>query len=106
MLGSDARRAIAGAETVFVSAASAWEIAIKARLGKIRMPGSVEQAIDESRFSKLAIEFSDAEAAGTLPDHHTDPFDRMLIAQARVEGLTLVTHDRAFARYRVPVLWT
>ncbi|HUP01964.1 MAG TPA: type II toxin-antitoxin system VapC family toxin [Gemmatimonadota bacterium] len=58
-----------------------------------------------SRFTKLPIGFSHAAALAELPVHHRDPFDRMLIAQAGVEGLTVVTHDRRFEPYRVPVLW-
>lgn len=102
----DARQAIATASAVFVSAASAWEIAIKVRLGKLRVPQPVEEAVVASGFSTLPIVFRHAAEVGVLGDHHTDPFDRMLIAQARVEHLTIVTHHRAFEPYGVPVLWT
>jgi PIN domain nuclease of toxin-antitoxin system len=105
-LEEEALRAIAGADVVLVSAASAWEIAIKSALGKLRLPGPLEPAVEESGFSRLPIEFRHAAAVEALPPHHGDPFDRMLIAQALVEGLTLVTHDRHFDPYRVPVLWT
>lgn len=101
-----ARRAIAAADIVFVSAASAWEAAIKAALGRLRIPASVESGVADSGFEKLAIAFSHAEIAGALPPHHADPFDRMLVAQARSEGLTLVTHDRRLEPYDVPILWT
>ena len=105
-LRTRARRAISGAELVFVSAASAWEIAIKVAVGKLRVPGPVEAAVEESGFSKLLVDFPHAAAVAELPHHHGDPFDRMLIAQAQVEGLTVVTHDQRFDPYRVPVLWT
>ncbi|HWO90141.1 MAG TPA: type II toxin-antitoxin system VapC family toxin [Gemmatimonadales bacterium] len=104
-LGQEARNAIARADLVYVSAASAWEVAIKIRLGKLRIPGSFAEAVDDSGFSRLPIDFSHAELVATLPNHHSDPFDRMLVAQARAAGLTLVTHDRRFEPYRVPVLW-
>lgn len=105
-LDEAARQLIADAELAFVSAASAWEVAIKAALGKLRIPGSFEKAVEESRFSKLPITFGHAAAVGQLPPHHLDPFDRMLVAQAESEGLTLVTHDRRFEPYRVPIVWT
>lgn len=90
---------------MFVSTASAWEAAIKASLGRLKLPDRFETGVDESGFEKLAIAFSHAEEVGLLPSHHRDPFDRMLIAQARVEGLTLVTHDRRLEPYDVKILW-
>jgi PIN domain nuclease of toxin-antitoxin system len=104
-LKEGARSAIAGPDVVLVSAATAWEIAIKTAIGKLRVPGPVEPAVEDSGFGKLAVDFRHAAAVATLPPHHSDPFDRMLLAQALVEGLTLVTHDRRFERYRVPMLW-
>lgn len=100
------RQSIAGADLVFVSAASAWEVAIKVALGKLSVPSSVEQAVEDSRFSKLPVTFAHAAAVAELPLHHGDPFDRMLIAQALTEGLTLVSADRHLEAYSVPVLWT
>lgn len=105
-LGMEARKAIVAADAVLVSAASAWEVAIKVALGKLRIPGPFVEAIEGSRFTQLPISFQHAAAAGGLPAHHTDPFDRMLVAQVMTEGLTLVTHDRSFADYGVPVVWT
>jgi PIN domain nuclease of toxin-antitoxin system len=105
-LKEDVRGAVSEVDVVMVSAATAWEIAIKSALGKLRVPGAVESAVEDSGFSKLPIEFRHAAAVEMLPPHHGDPFDRLLIAQALVEGLTLVTHDRHFEPYRVPVLWT
>jgi len=105
-LQKKARSAIAEADLVFVSAASAWEAAIKAALGRLHLPDTIEAGVEESGFEKLPIAFSHAEAAAALPPHHLDPFDRMLIAQARIEGLTLITHDRRFEPYELPILWT
>ena len=99
------RNAIASADVVFVSAASAWEAAIKIALGRLSIPDTLESGVEDSGFEKLPILFSHAEAAGALPAYHQDPFDRMLIAQALVENLTLVSHDRRMERYDVPVLW-
>jgi PIN domain nuclease of toxin-antitoxin system len=99
------RAAVAEADVVFVSAATAWEAAIKAALGRLKIPDSIEAGVLASGFERLPISFAHAEAAGMLPLHHADPFDRMLIAQARLEGLTLVTHDRHFAPYGVEIAW-
>jgi PIN domain nuclease of toxin-antitoxin system len=91
-------------ELVVVSAASIWEASIKAALGKLEMPeGLGEAALDEG-FEPLAVTFDHAERAGALPAHHRDPFDRMLVAQAQTEGLTIVTHDPAFEPYGVDLL--
>jgi PIN domain nuclease of toxin-antitoxin system len=96
--------AIRGADDVFVSAASAWEVAIKAARGKIRLSGSFGEGVTASGFVPLPINFLHALAAGELPPHHRDPFDRMLVAQAAVEELTLVTRDPVFARYGVALI--
>jgi PIN domain nuclease of toxin-antitoxin system len=101
-----AREAIASADIVFVSAATAWEAAIKAALGRLDVPDTIESGVVDSGFEKLPISFSHAESAAALPSHHADPFDRMLVAQARSEGLTLVSHDRRLEPYDVTVLWT
>ena len=100
-LTSASRRAIEAAETVYVSAASAWEVAIKTGLGRLRPARTVEQAAEESGFLELPITFRHAERVAGLPAHHRDPFDRLLIAQAEVEGLTLVTRDPVFGQYAV-----
>lgn len=105
-LKGEARKAIAKADVVYVSVASAWEAAIKVSLGKVRIPGPLEEAVDDSGFSRLPITFADAAALVELPHHHRDPFDRMLIAQARMEGLTIVTADRKFEPYQVAITWT
>ena len=89
---------------MFVSAASAWELAIKRGLGKLTFPDPLEEHLRRDRFEPLAITVSHALRAGELPSHHDDPFDRMLVAQAQLEGLTLVTGDERIVRYDVAVL--
>ncbi len=91
--------------TVFVSAATVWEIAIKQAIGKLDTPGDLEEAVAASRFEPLPITFNHAAVAGKLPRHHDDPFDRMLIAQAQIERLTLVTHDKRLGAYDTSILW-
>ncbi len=91
---------------VFVSAISIWEISIKRSLGKLKAPGDLISAVEASGFQELAVTFVHADHAGNLPPHHRDPFDRMLVAQAQVEGLTIVTHDRVIAKYGVRTLAT
>lgn len=105
-LSLPAREAIGGAGVVFVSAASAWEVAIKSALGKVRLPRPFSEGVDESGFIELPIQFRHAAAIELLPAHHTDPFDRMLVAQAIVERLVIVTHDRAIEPYGAAVIWT
>jgi PIN domain nuclease of toxin-antitoxin system len=100
-----ARRAIAVADIVWVSAASGWEVAIKSALGRLRVdePFAVTVAADD--FTELPVTLEHAARLEALPTHHADPFDRMLVAQAMVEGATLVTRDSALGAYGVPVLW-
>jgi PIN domain nuclease of toxin-antitoxin system len=92
------------ANDVLVSAATMWEISIKKRLGKLSVPANILEFIEASEFIPLPISFAHAMAAGALPLHHTDPFDRMLIAQACEENLVLVTQDRRFEAYQVNLL--
>lgn len=92
------------ASEVFVSVASVWEIAIKRALGKLHAPGSLTQALGAVGFRELPITAFHAEQAGGLPLHHTDPFDRMLVAQAQAEGLILVTRDANIPRYGIRTL--
>ena len=99
------KTAISGAEAVLVSAASAWEMSIKSALGRLRFSGSIAHAVEACRFTRLGVEFEHIEALRSLPLHHNDPFDRLLVAQAIAEHATLVTHDRALAPYGVPTLW-
>jgi PIN domain nuclease of toxin-antitoxin system len=100
-----ARSAIVDPEnSVLVSAASAWEISIKKALGRLDAPDDLADQLAASHFEPLAITIAHSLAAGALPRHHTDPFDRMLAAQARLEGLTIVTRDKNIARYAVDTL--
>lgn len=89
---------------VTVSAATIWEIEIKRALGRLASPPGLIEMIGEAGFEQLPISFDHALQAGRLPLHHRDPFDRMLVAQARIEGLTLATADAALADYDVPLL--
>ena len=89
---------------VFVSAASVWEIAIKRAQGRLRSPDNLIATVADAGFSELPITFAHAEQAGALPSHHKDPFDRILIAQARAEGLVLVTANANIPRYGVRTL--
>lgn len=93
------------ADVIAVSAVSAWEIAIKRSVGKLRFPETVEQVGAANGFLMIPVTVRHADALRSLPLHHADPFDRLLIAQAIDEGFTIVTSDRAFEPYRVPVVW-
>ena len=104
-LGPTAKAAVADADQVFVSAASAWECTIKASLGKLTLPEPFADGVDDSGFDRLAITMEHAALIGTLPPRHKDPFDRILVAQAVHEGLTLVTADHAVAAYDTLTLW-
>lgn len=94
---------------VFVSAASAWEITTKHRLGKLpeakAVAVDVMSAIEGQQFIPLAVSVRHGQTAGALPGLHRDPFDRMLIAQAMLEDLTLVSNEKAFDLYGVTRLW-
>ena len=98
------RDAVSVAAEARFSAASVWEIAIKRTLGRLEVPDDYLEAVEASDIQLLSITGEHAEAAGALPRHHDDPFDRMLIAQARIDELTLVTADRRLPDYGVPVL--
>ena len=104
-LGTAARRTIATADLVWVSAASGWEVAIKQALGKLTLADPFGTLVKDSAFDELPVTLRHAEQLRALPAHHNDPFDRILIAQAQAEGATLVTHDRRFKPYDVPVIW-
>ena len=108
-LGSRARRAIErDAVTVRVSAVSAWEIAIKSRSGRLKLAEPLHrwmpEDLERNGFLMLSVAVDHVVAVASLPDHHDDPFDRLLIAQAIHEGLTIVTSDAAFDGYAVSVL--
>ncbi len=104
-LAGEARKAIAApGNSVFVSAANMWEISIKQALGKLTVGADLLDHIANTGFEQLPITLEHAIAAGALPGRHKDPFDRMLIAQAQVEGLTIVTRDNRFRLYEVPII--
>jgi PIN domain nuclease of toxin-antitoxin system len=103
-LPEGAQEAVNTAQEVRLSAASVWEIAIKHTLGRLDVPDDYLVAVDAGEIGLLPITGQHAEIAGALPRHHDDPFDRMLVAQARAEELTLVTADRRLVDYDVPVL--
>ncbi len=106
-LGAAARTAIADpAAVIYVSAATIWEISIKSQLGRIEvLDADLVAEISANDFAELPIAARHADRAGRLPPHHADPFDRMLVAQAQLEGLVCVTRDSAFEAYGVPILW-
>jgi PIN domain nuclease of toxin-antitoxin system len=104
-LADDARAAIADpVNIVSVSTASIWELAIKRAAGRLEFDGDFREQLKANRFDVLPIRIDHALAAATLPNHHNDPFDRMLVAQAQIERLTVVTRDRHIPQYGVPVL--
>lgn len=103
-LSATAMKGIREADQVYVSAVSAWEIAIKASLGRLETTRRLADAIVESGFEELAVRIAHAEGVAELPWHHRDPFDRLLVAQAAAERLTVVTRDKVFARYGVRTL--
>ncbi len=104
-LGAQAQAAINDASNdVFVSAVSAMEMSLKSARGKLRTPSDLDQMIVANAFVELPITVRHGIALHDVPHHHNDPFDRVLVAQARVEGLTLVTADRGLGAYGVPIL--
>ena len=105
-LGREARRAIATADLVWVSAVSGWEAAIKASRGRLRLDEEFRILVAVDEFTELPVSLAHTELLQQLPPHHADPFDRLLVAQAIVENATLVTHDRAIEPYGTPVIWT
>lgn len=106
MLSKAARAAIATPQNdVHVSIATAWEIVIKRGLGKLRIAADVAAALQSEEFVLLPIALAHVDAVAELPPLHRDPFDRMLIAQAKHEGMRLVTCDQEIAAYDVARLW-
>ena len=104
-LSEKSRTAIAdGKNLVFVSAVSVWEIRIKEALNKLKIPANFKSVLAVQHFDSLDITHEHAHAIKDLPAYHSDPFDRMLVAQAKVEGFTLVTRDVHLKKYRIPIL--
>jgi PIN domain nuclease of toxin-antitoxin system len=92
-------------EQLFLSSVSAWEIAVKRKLGKLEAPADLEEQIRATDVQILDLRWSHAWAAGEIALHHKDPFDRMIIAQARLEGMVLITADRRLGEYNVPMIY-
>ena len=101
-----ARKAIGMADIVWVSSATGWEAAMKIAKGRLRLLEPLGVTLVADDFTELPVTLKHAEEFLRVPRHHGDPFDRILVAQARVEGATIVTHDRAFEAYGIPVIWT
>lgn len=104
-LGASAREAIIEPRNeVYVSAASTWEISIKRAIGKLKAPDDMDSIVEEEGMLKLPITLFHGDQAGSLPDIHKDPFDRMLIAQAQAEGLVIITADSMFQQYNIRLM--
>ncbi|NOX58594.1 MAG: type II toxin-antitoxin system VapC family toxin [Planctomycetes bacterium] len=104
-LSDEARDTIGqGENAVYLSTAAAWEMAIKKALGCLDIPGNLEEVLGKDHIEVLPIALSHALAVSDLPLHHQDPFDRMQIAQARIEDLVIITRDAVIAKYDVKVL--
>lgn len=104
-VATEALRLIESSENeVFVSVVSPWELAIKLSRRRIELPQVFYETLRDGQFGLLPVTIPHTEVIPTLPHHHRDPFDRMLVAQAQVEGLTLVTSDREIRRYPVSIL--
>ena len=93
-----------GNNLVLISSAAIWEIRIKQALGKLEIPSNFRRVLDRQPFEMLAITAEHAHTVGDLPAIHRDPFDRMLIAQAKVERLTIVTRDSIIEQYNIPII--
>jgi PIN domain nuclease of toxin-antitoxin system len=103
-LADEARSSISSADQVFVSVVTPWELGIKRASGKIALPDDLVQQLHAAGFEILPISVEDAVAAPALPIHHGDPFDRMLIAQAKNEKLTVVSADHQFKMYDIELI--
>lgn len=103
-LSKKAETAIEGAETAWVSAATGWEIETKRARGRLEAPENLEETLRAGNFLLLPLSMAHAIAAARLPMFHRDPFDRMLVAQAGIESLVLLTADRQLEAYDVPVI--
>jgi len=110
LINKEARRLLEdGREELYLSAASSWEISIKSSLGKLRLPEPcaifVPKRLAAQGIRSLPITHTHALGVSNLPPRHSDPFDRLLVAQAQAEGMAILTADRAFKRYGVEVFW-
>ncbi len=110
LISAEAREIIEeGEHTLYLSAASGWEMAVKAKLGKLKVPDDLEAFVLEQMFknaiSLLPVQMNHALHVHTLPNFHRDPFDRIIIAQAQLEGLPLLSADSQMGKYRIEVIW-
>jgi PIN domain nuclease of toxin-antitoxin system len=105
LLAAGGLQAIKSASSLSISIASVWELEIKQGLKKVRLAPNVWDWFAERGVAFLPIEIEDATVAASLPLHHRDPFDRMIIAQAKRRNMPIVTRDRMFVAYGVPVIW-
>jgi PIN domain nuclease of toxin-antitoxin system len=104
-LGESSKQAIANPRNqVYVSAASTWEVSIKKSIGKLTAPNDMDAIVESEGFEKLPITLFHGDQAGSLPELHKDPIDRMLIAQAQSEGLVIVTNDEKIIQYKIRTL--
>lgn len=104
-IGQKARKAISGGDQVVISAVVIWEVAIKRGLGKLDAPADLFDQLLKAGVDLLSISPRHANRVGTLPMHHRDPFDRLLVAQADCDGLGLVSADGELRRYGIEVVW-
>lgn len=104
-LGDKAKELISDPRNeIYVSAATSWEISIKKSICKLQAPDDLESIVEDEGFTPLPVSLFHGEQAGILPEHHKDPFDRMLIAQAQAEGLALMTCDSKFPPYKIKLI--
>ena len=105
LLSEEASTAIKDPDNqITVSVVSAWEIAIKKALGKLEAPEDLREMIVDSEFALIPVDYEHAWQVKDLPLHHKDPFDRLLVTQAKVEHLTIVTRDPQLKKYNIPIL--
>jgi PIN domain nuclease of toxin-antitoxin system len=103
-LGASCRELLSRADEVFFSVVTPWELGIKRALGRLDMPDGLAAALQSGGFTPLAISMAHAERAPALPAHHRDPFDRMLVAQAQLEALSVATADPGLSAYDVELI--
>ncbi|ONK15210.1 type II toxin-antitoxin system VapC family toxin [Streptomyces sp. MP131-18] len=104
LLSGEVKELLDTEPAVYVSTVTPWEIATKQRLGRLDGPEDLAERVRDSQFTGLPVTAGHGVRAGRLPDHHRDPFDRVLVAQAQIEGLTLVTRDKRIPQYDVPIM--
>lgn len=105
-IGKSAHKALAATDArIVISAVTVWEVAIKRRLGKLEAPPDLLQLLELARVEPLPITAHHGDRVGTLPMHHRDPFDRLLIAQAQLENFSLVSADTWMSAYEIDVVW-